>query len=410
MSSEAIQEYQVQTIDVLMISVAVLFVGMFLTRKIRFLDQNHIPPAVTGGLIVSIGIALLDVLAGLKITFDLALRDVLLLAFFSTIGLSAKFRLLLTGGKALVILIIVSAVFLILQDVVGVLSALLLGAHPAYGLLAGSVSLAGGHGTAIAWGEVAQKAGLEGAQEIGIAFATLGLIAGGLIGGPIAGRLINKHKLRPSQESDTPSAPSTATDDGDPWSATVKLPDVLATILALAVCIEVGSLVNRLLFDKGVLLPGFLTSLFVGIVITNLADTFKFRLNQASIDRLGEISLNLFLSMSLMSMQLVILANAMGPILLVMIMQMLVITLFVMFVVFRLMGRDYDASVITAGFAGLGLGATPVAIANMSAITSRYGPSPKAFLIVPLIGAFFIDILNAATIKVFIKVITRMLS
>jgi ESS family glutamate:Na+ symporter len=165
-----------------------------------------------------------------------------------------------------------------------------------------------------------------------------------------------------------------------------------------------------LLFDKGVLLPGFLTSLFVGIVITNLADTFKLRLNQASIDRLGEISLNLFLSMSLMSMQLVTLANAMGPILLVVMMQMLIIALFVMFVVFRVMGRDYDASVITAGFAGLGLGATPIAIAHMSAITSRYGPSPKAFLVVPLIGAFFIDILNAATIKVFIKLITRMLS
>lgn len=408
MSSEAIQEYQVETIDVLMISVVVLFVGMFLTRKIRFLGNNHIPPAVTGGLIVSGGVALLDTLGGLKITFDLALRDVLLLAFFSTIGLSAKFRLLLTGGKALIILIIVAAVFLILQDVVGVLSSLLLGAHPGYGLLAGSVSLAGGHGTAIAWGKVAEEAGLESAQEIGIAFATLGLIAGGLIGGPIAGRLIDRHNLRPSQESDTSSASSATA--GDPWTAMVKLPDVLATLLALAVCIEVGSLVNRLLFDKGVLLPGFLTSLFVGIVITNLADTFKIRLNRASIDRLGEISLNLFLSMSLMSMQLVTLANALGPILLVTLMQMLVITLFVMFVVFRLMGRDYDASVITAGFAGLGLGATPVAIANMSAITSRYGPSPKAFLIVPLIGAFFIDILNAAVIKGFINVITRMLS
>ena len=267
------------------------------------------------------------------------------------------------------------------------------------------MSFAGGHGTAIAWGQVAQEAGLEGAQEVGIAFATFGLIAGGLIGGPIAGRLITKHKLRPSQELDTPSTSSSAAGDGDPWSAIVKLPDVLATILFLAVCIEVGSLVNRFLFEEGVLLPGFFSSLFVGIVITNLADTFKFRLNQASIDRLGEISLNLFLSMSLMSMQLVTLATAMGPILLVVMVQMLLITLFVMFVVFRLMGRDYDASVITAGFAGLGLGATPVAIANMSAITSRYGPSPKAFLVVPLVGAFFIDILNAATIKVFIKFI-----
>ncbi len=410
MSGEVIQEYQLQTIDVLMISIVVLFVGMFLTRKIRFLDHNHIPPAVTGGLIVSVGVALLDTLAGIKITFDLALRDILLLAFFSTIGLSAKFRLLLAGGKALVVLIIVSAVFLVLQDVTGVSLALLLGAHPGYGLMGGSVSFAGGHGTAIAWGEAAQEAGLQDAQAVGIAFATFGLIAGGLIGGPIAGRLIEKHKLRPSIETPTPSAASDAASKADPWSAMVKLPDVLATILVLAVCIEAGSLVNRFLFGKGVLLPGFLTALFVGIVITNLADASKFRLNQASIERLGEISLNLFLSMSLMSMQLVTLANAMGPILLVVMVQMLVITLFVMFVVFRLMGRDYDASVITAGFAGFGLGATPIAIANMSVITSRYGPSPKAFLVVPLIGAFFIDILNAAVIKAFIVVITRMVS
>lgn len=410
MSSEGLQEYQIQLIDVLMISIVVLFLGMFLTRKIRFLESNYIPPAVTGGLIISVGVALLDMLAGIKITFDLALRDVLLLAFFSTIGLSAKFGLLRAGGKALVVLIVVSAVFLIVQNVVGVSLAVLLGAHPGYGLMGGSVSFAGGHGTAIAWGDIAEKAGLKGAQELGIAFATFGLIAGGLIGGPIAGRLIERYKLHSSIDTNAPNVVSDAANQTDAWSAMVKLPDVLATILILAFCIEAGSLVNRFLFSRGVLLPGFLTSLFVGIVITNLADAFKFRLNQASIDRFGEISLNLFLAMSLMSMQLVTLANAMGAIVLVVMVQMLVITLFVMFVVFRLMGRDYDAGVITAGFAGLGLGATPIAIANMSVITSRYGPSPKAFLVVPLIGAFFIDILNAATIKVFLGVITRMVS
>jgi len=405
MTEQVIQEYQVEGLDVLVISIVVLFLGMYLTRKIRFLERYFIPPAVTGGLICSILVALAHEFANLKITFDLQIRDVLLLTFFSTIGLSAKLRMLVAGGKALVVLVLVAGVFLILQDVIGVSLAVLFGSHPGYGLMGGSVSFAGGHGTSIAWGQVAEEAGLQGAGEIGIAFATFGLIAGGLIGGPIAGRLIAKHAIEPPARK-----AGTQTDEGDAWTAEVGLPATLVTILLLAICVEFGSLVNRLLFDKGVMLPGFLTSLFVGILITNLADVFKFRMSTASIERFGEISLSIFLSMSLMSMQLVTLLDAFGPIMVVVIAQMLVITIFVMFIVFRLMGRDYDAAVICAGFAGLGLGATPVAIANMSAITSRYGPSAKAFLVVPLVGAFFIDIMNAVVIKFFLKAITRMLA
>jgi ESS family glutamate:Na+ symporter len=405
MTEQVIQEYQVEGLDVLVISIVVLFLGMYLTRKIRFLERYFIPPAVTGGLICSIVVALVHEFANLKVTFDLQIRDVLLLTFFSTIGLSAKRGMLVAGGKTLVVLVVVAGVFLVLQDVTGVSLAMLLGGHPGYGLMGGSISFAGGHGTAIAWGQAAEEAGLQGAGEIGIAFATFGLIAGGLIGGPIAGRLIAKHGLEPASTKAVTEA-----DEGDAWTAEVRLPATLVTILLLAICVEFGSLVNRILFAKGVMLPGFLTSLFVGIVITNLADVFKFRMSTASIERFGEISLSIFLSMSLMSMQLLTLFNAFGPIMVVVIAQMLVITIFVMFIVFRLMGRDYDASVICAGFAGLGLGATPVAIANMSAITSRYGPSAKAFLVVPLVGAFFIDIMNAVVIKFFIKAITRILA
>ena len=166
---------------------------------------------------------------------------------------------------------------------------------------------------------------------------------------------------------------------------------------------------NAVLFEKGVLLPGFLTAMFVGIVITNLSDVLNFRINPKTVDKFGEVSLNIFLAMSLMSMKLWVLAGAVGPILLVLMAQMLVITLFVVLIVFRAMGRDYDASVISAGFIGLGLGATPVAIANMDAITRHFGASRKAFLVVPLVGAFFVDILNAVTIKFFIGIITRWL-
>ena len=408
---ESISMYHVAPIDVLMLSIIVLFLGMYLTRKIRFLHRYHIPPAVTGGLIISVLVAMIHAWADLQITFDMRIRDVLLLAFFSTIGLSAKFRFLVAGGKALIILIFLAGIFLIIQDATGVLAAILFDAHPGYGLFAGSVSLAGGHGTAIAWGDVAKDAGLEKAGEIGIAFATFGLIAGGLIGGPIAGWLIDKHKLEPAPTGDTPAMETAAADrEMESESRLPPIKDVLGTILLIAICVEFGSVVNRFLFEHEVVLPGFLTSLLVGVLLTNLADVSKFRIHRVALNRASELSLQLFLSMSLMSMQLLVVADTIGTILIVMFVQSLVITVFAVFIVFRFMGRDYDAAVICAGFMGMGLGATPVAIANMSAITSYYGPSPKAFLIVPLIGAFFIDILNALVIKLFLGGITNFLT
>ena len=393
--------YPVSLVDGLMLSILVLFLGMYLNRRIRFLRDNYIPPAVTGGLICSAIVAVVFATADVEITFDMRIRDLLLLVFFSTIGLSAKFNTLKEGGKALAVLVVIAAVFLVVQDITGIGVAMLFGAHPGYGLMAGSVSFAGGHGTAIAWGAEAEAAGLVGAGEVGIAFATFGLIAGGLMGGPIAKRLIARHKLQGPAAQDH-SAGGAKAEQGP---VSTKLFDVLTAILVLAICVELGSVVNRFLFGHDVLLPGFLTSMFVGIVITNLADVVKLDINESGIARFGEVSLNIFLSMSLMSMQLWALAGAAAPIMVALLLQMLVITLFAVVVVFRFMGRDYDACIMTAGFVGLGLGATPIAIANMDVVTRRFGASPKAFLVVPLVGAFFIDILNAMTIKFFIRVI-----
>ena len=187
--------YAAGPLDVLILSILVLYLGFYLNRKIALLRDNYIPPAVTGGLICSGVVAVLHTAADLQIDFDLQIRDVLLLIFFSTIGLSAKLRTLVVGGKALAVLVAIAGVFLVLQDAIGVSLALLFGAHPGYGLMAGSVSFAGGHGTAIAWGAEAERAGLAGAGAVGIAFATFGLIAGGILGGPLARRLIEKNKL-----------------------------------------------------------------------------------------------------------------------------------------------------------------------------------------------------------------------
>ena len=403
-------EYNVSGTSIIVLAVGVWFLGTFVNNKIPFLRRYSIPVAVTGGLICSLTVMGIRALFDVTITFDTELRDLLLLAFFSTIGLSAKLSLLKEGGRALLLLMAAAGALLVLQNTTGVLLATLFGAHPGYGLIGGSVSLAGGHGTAIAWGAVAEEAGLADAQALGIAFATFGLIAGGLIGGPIAEFLIKHDRLRTSCRAN----PSGALIDVEGLQAESKpIPDAeaqllpplssaLGTLMLLAICIEVGYQVNQLLASWGLTLPGFLTAMMTGIVIANAADGLKIELDPISRESVAEISLQLFLAISLMSMQLWVLADSIDKVLLVLFAQMMIITLFAVVVVYRIMGRDYDAAVIAAGFSGLGMGATPVGIANMNAVTSKYGPSPKAFLVVPLVGAFFLDILNALVIKTFI--------
>lgn len=385
--------------DLVIVSILVLWVGHFLTQKIAVLQRFSIPIAVTGGLLCSVIVAIVTASGGPKISFDMQIRDVLLLVFFTTIGVSAKFSRLKTGGKALGLLVLCAAAFLLVQDITGVLLAKAIGGHPAYGLFAGSVSLAGGHGTAIAWGQEAAAAGLKDAELVGIAFATFGLVAGGIIGGPISEILIKKYKLS-SNESPT------VADGSDPSDTNslepVTLARTLSVMLVLAICLSFGEVVNHWLFANNIKLPGFLTAMMVGIAITNLADRRDSPLRTADYDKVGELSLQLFLAMSLMSMDLTALVGAFGIIFVVLNVQIVVITIFAMFIVFRVMGRDYDAAVIAGGFSGLGMGATPVAMANMNAVTSKYGPSFKAFLVIPLVGAFFIDILNALVIKFFV--------
>jgi ESS family glutamate:Na+ symporter len=391
-------EYQLATQEVVIAAVAVWFIGTFVNNRISLLKRYSIPVAVTGGILFSIAVTVMRSAFDLTISLNLELRDLLLLVFFTTIGLSARFRVLLGGGKALVILLVAAASLLFLQNTAGILSALAFGAHPAYGLFGGSVSLAGGHGTAIAWGAIAEDAGLKAAKEVGLAFATFGLVAGGIVGGPITEFLIKRHGLKGTGPARFVSG---AEEEVAP-TAQPPLEHALATIMLIAICVEVGAVVNGFFAHRGITVPGFLTAMMIGIAIGNFCDTAKIKLNATAIERGGEISLQLFLCMSLMSMQLWTVAEALGPIATVLALQVLVITLFGVFVVFRLMGRDYDAAVIVGGFTGLGLGATPVGIANMTAVTNKHGPSQKAFLVIPLVGAFFIDIVNALIVKFFI--------
>lgn len=389
-------ELHLEPVRVLSLSILVLWLGSYLERRLPFLARYNIPSAVAGGLVCSVVVALLAGFANVKVSFDLDLRDTLLLVFFSTIGLSAKLSSLAAGGRALVVLLLITFVFLLAQNAGGVLVATAFGADPRFGLIAGSISFAGGHGTAITWGTLMYADGaLPGAVEIGLACATFGLILGGLIGGPIAKRLMTRHELHgdPLEESFVTSP------DAESKHVPVTLEGMLTSVLLLAICIGSGATVNSFVTSKGLQVPGFLTAMGVGIVLTNLMDLMGRKIAKDSIGLISDISLQLFLSMSLMSMQLLSLTQAVGPLAAVLTVQVTIMGVFAYFIVFPALGRDFDASVIAAGFAGLGLGATPVGIANMHAVTSRFGASPKAFLVVPLVGAFFLDLANATIIQ-----------
>lgn len=387
------------------LGIIVLFVGKRINDAVGFLREFSIPEPVTGGLLFSILFGLVYLVFGVEVEFNLEARDVLLVYFFTTIGINASLRDLLSGGKPLVILLAITIGYMILQNFTGISIAALFGLPTPVGLLGGSVSLIGGHGTAIAWApRIAEEYGVVNAMEIGIACATFGLILASLMGGPIAKFLINRHKLQPENvEQQDVGAADTQQQPG------IGHLDFLDAVLAIHFAGILGMLLNVGVAELGLKLPLFVTCLFAGILITNLIPDNYPRISGTrwpsrtpAMALIAEIALGTFLAMSLMSMQLWTLVDLAGPIFTILAVQFLVAILVNVFVIFPAMGRTYDAAVVSAGFGGISLGSTPTAMANMAAVAKRYGASHLAFVIVPLVCAFFIDLVNALLIPLFL--------
>jgi ESS family glutamate:Na+ symporter len=387
----------------LILAILVLFAGKWLTSKITFLRENNIPEPITGGLLAALLFTVAHLLFNATFEFVLQIRDVLLLVFFTTIGLSTRISTLIAGGKNLVILLLAVIAYLFIQNTVGILAMIAQGFAPLKGLLGGSVSLSGGHGTTIAWAPVfTNNYGISSAMEIGITFATFGLIIGGILGGPLARFLIQRHRLEATSEE--------AIEVGfkyEQQEEQIGVDHMLMSMLTIAIAVGMGIELNLLLGTLGFKLPLFVACLFSGIVLTNIIPVILPKLEcpagTPTLSLVSELSLGLFLAISLMSLRLWTIAEYLGPILLVMLAQVTVVVLYVVFVVFRTMGSNYEAAVISSGFTGLSLGATPTAIANMAAVTKHYGAAPLAFMIIPLIGAFFVDITNSIVIQTFIN-------
>ena len=391
----------------LIFAILTLFLGKFLNRKVAFLRSYNLPEPVTGGVLVSLLFGLLYFLLGFEPTFTLGARDSLLIVFFTTIGLNAKLSTLVAGGRPLLILLAAAVAFLVLQNLTGIAATTATGQPAALGILGGSVSLSGGHGTAIAWApKLAEDFGIASASEIGIACATFGLVLGGVVGGPLANYLIKKHRLAPASQGEEHivGLPGETTEQRSENAQQINVDSVLSCLLVLSFTFGVAIYVDKAIVALfGLDLPDFVVCLLAGIIMTNtLPPLFKkmpWPSGTKSLALIADLCLGLFLAMSLMTLQLWTLVDLAGPILVLLAAQVTLIILWAKFVIFRIMGKTYDAAVISAGYCGLGLGATPTAIANMSAITKKSGPSAQAFLIVPLVGAFFIDIANAFVIQ-----------
>lgn len=401
-------DYSLNPIYSLLLAVLVLYVGRILNKYIPFLNKYNIPEPVAGGLVGAIIFYIAHQFLNMTITVNKPMQDVFMLMFFASIGLSANFAKLKEGGKPLVIFLVAISVFVLVQNGVGMAVASMVGLDPLMGVIAGSIALVGGLGTAGAWGPIFEaKYGVVGALPMGIASATFGMVIGGLMGGPLARYLIKKYKLasplNPEARLENQTAPLTDNEYAFEAPHKVRLitaDNAIVTLGMFAFALAFSEIMKNFTMGTAFELPTFVWALAGGIILRNIVETgFKREVFDRSIDVFGNTALALYLAMALVSLKLWQLADLAIPMIILLIAQSIAMWVFAVYVSFRVMGKNYDSAVLASGLCGFGMGATPNAIANMQAITNMYGPSHKAFLIVPLVGAFFIDLVNVVVIQ-----------
>lgn len=387
----------------------VLFLGYGLCRWIRPLSRYNIPAPVVGGLVVALAVLVARRYGATLVQFDTTLRDPLMIAFFTTIGFAASLKLLKIGGPQVLAFFILSTIAAVLQNVVGALIALPFGLKPLFGVLAGSVTLTGGPATGLAFAPLFEKAGIPGAATIAVAAAMFGIVSGGLIGGPLGTFLIDRHKLRkpklrpgevavPSPdevvEAGLPEPKETAP-AGEDESAYILLKNLVILLAAM----WIGSWLSKGFEALGITLPSYIGAMFFAAILRNIDDrTGWLGLSQRTMDDFGHIALSLFLVIALMTLRLWDLAGLILPLVFVLVGQLALIAVLCVGPVFRRMGGDYEAAVMSGGFCGFMMGTTANSMAIMKVLVDKYGRAPRAFLVVPMVGAFFIDFTNALLI------------
>ena len=393
-------EIQIDMYQTLAVSVLVLILGQFLKKRINFLEKFCIPAPVIGGLLFAVLTCVCYSLGIAEFTFDDTLREVCMVFFFTSVGFQANLKVLKSGGKSLFIFLGLVVVLIVSQNFLALGVSKLLHLDPLVGLCTGSIPMVGGHGTAGAFGPVLEDFDVKGATTICTAAATFGLIAGSLIGGPIGKRLIDRKKLLDTAVAEDDSI---LVEDEKKHERHTNM--YAAAVFQLIIAVGIGTIISELLTKTGLTFPIYIGAMIAAAVIRNIGEySGKFDIYMGEINNLGGICLSLFLGMAMITLKLWQLAELALPLIILLSAQLILMMLFTYFVVFNVMGRDYDAAVL-AGTCGFGMGATPNAMANMQAICDRYVPSVKAYLIIPLIGSLFADFLNSLVITFFINIL-----
>ena len=397
-------ELRLDLLQTLTLAAVVYFIGIQLKRRLRWVDRLNIPAAVVGGLLFTFLVFVAhDRFANVQL--DTTAQPVLSVAFFTSIGMAASLALLKRGGLQVGVFLLFATIFCFVQNFLGIGIARAFGENPLLGVMAGSVTLVGGPATGLAFAPSFEQAGLQGAGALALAAATIGIVFGGLTGGPAGTWIIRRRNLRSSvtsaaemrAELQTPE-PTILVEVEQEDTALVR------NMVILALAMGLGSLVSRGIQSMGVTLPAYIGAMLVASVLRNLDDVTRWlRIDQRAMEFIGNLALNIFLTVAVMDLRLWQLAGVALPLLVILVAQVLVVLVAAVTVSFWLMGRDYDSAVMSSGFVGFVLGTTANAVANMRALVARYGPAPRAFLVVPLVGAFFIDFTNALIINLFLN-------
>jgi ESS family glutamate:Na+ symporter len=404
-----------------------LIAGMVLTRKVAFLQRFCIPSPVSGGIIFSLITLMLYGWCNIEVSFDGTLKDIFMLAFFTSVGFQSDLKVIKQGGKLLIIMLSLLVVMIALQNLMPMGITRFMGVDPLIGMAAGSISMTGGHGTAGGFASVLEGMGLHGAGTIGMAAATFGLIAGSMLGGPLAERIIRKklthEQMQPQDEEIDPAMAGIESDEASPAGREKRIStneqefqQYAKATYCIILVMGGGTIMSWLLAKTGVTFPTYFGALILAAIVRNTIGFFSYKdegkwekaeklLDMERIISVGNICLSMFLGMAMISLKLWELQSLAIPLIAILVSQVLLMALFVYFAAFPLLGRDYDAAVLCAGICGFGLGATPNAMANMSAVCYKYRYTVKPFLIVPIIGAMFADLINTGMITLFLNIL-----
>lgn len=395
-------ELKLDMLQTVALAVVVYYLGVFIKSKVKVLDEFCIPSPVVGGIVFAVLNLLLRQFNIMTITLDATLKTPFMLVFFTTIGLSANLKLIKEGGLIVLKFFLVSVILVLCQDIFGMAIAKLIGQDPLLGLLGGSITMVGGHATGLAFGELFEKSyGFAGATTIAMASATFGLVSGSLMGGPLGKRLVDKNNLVTKKDLEFKEVVVDTTP-----KEKVNFEEIFKMFTIIMISIALGSVLEKFFISLGLTLPSYVTAMIIAAIILNVGEGTKtLTINKEATSVLGDVGLNVFLSMALIDLRLWELKEVAGPILIILVVQCIIMATIAYFLAFRFCGKDYDAAVMASGFCGFGMGATPNGMANMSAMKMKYGPAPRAFFVLPIVGAFFIDFTNSILITIFVNFI-----